>query len=154
MKNLKQISDDVWIAGQPSEDELRSAGERFRTVVNLRTPDENGVLADEERLVEDAGMSYAPIPVSPELLDDATIERFHAAIASEGRTPALVHCQGGGRAGVLTLLHLAIKNGWGIDQALHHGEEKGILIAPDSPYLPIFEDFLRRHSPAERAPDV
>ena len=153
MKNLKQISDDIWISGQPSLDELLAASDRFRTVVNLRTADESGLLDNEERAVENAGMSYAPIPVSPATLDDATVERFSQALSSAA-TPTLVHCQGGGRAGIMTLLHLAIENGWGIEQALRHGEEKGIAPAPDSPYRAFFESFLRRHSPAERAPGI
>jgi uncharacterized protein (TIGR01244 family) len=115
MKNLKQINDELWISGQPTEDELRSASDRFRTVVNLRTADESGLVPDEERLVEGGGISYAPIPVSPATLDDATAERFSQALASDGATPALIHCQGGGRAGVLTLMHLAVNNAWSLE---------------------------------------
>ena len=150
MKNLKQINDQLWISGQPTPEELDGARGRFRTVVNLRTAGENGVLPDEERLVEGAGMTYAPIPVSPDTLDDAAVERFGQALSSVDATPALIHCQGGGRAGIMTLLHLAIANGWSIEQALLEGEEKGIAPAADSPYRAFFEDYIRRHSAGMR----
>jgi uncharacterized protein (TIGR01244 family) len=149
MLNLKQITDELWISGQPTPEELRTAGERFRTVVNLRTADENGV-PDEERLVENAGLSYAPIPVTPPTLDDAAVERFSQAVSSVDSTPALVHCQGGGRAGVMTLLHLAVTQGWSLERALEEGEKHGIAPAPSSPYRAFFEDYIRRHSAGER----
>jgi uncharacterized protein (TIGR01244 family) len=150
MKNLKRISDELWISGQPTEDELRHAGDRFRTIVNLRTADENGLVPDEERLVEGAALNYAPIPVSPATLDDAAVERFSQALGSEGSTPALIHCQGGGRAGVMTLMHLAVTHGWSLQSALEEGERLGIGPAPDSPYRRFFEDYIRRHSAGER----
>ena len=123
MKNLKQITSDLWISGQPTADELSNVGERFRTVVNLRTADENGVLPDEERLVEGAGLNYAPIPVTPVSLTDADVERFSQAVSSADATPALIHCQGGGRAGVMTLLHLAIANGWTLQRTLEAAQD-------------------------------
>lgn len=150
MKNLKKITDELWVSGQPTEEALRTIGGQFRTVVNLRTADENGVLPNEERLVEDAGLNYAPIPVTPVSLDDAAVERFSQAVSSTDSTPALIHCQGGGRAGVLTLLHLAVTNGWRAERALLEGEALGIGPAADSPYRAFFEDYLRRHSAGER----
>lgn len=150
MKNLKQISDALWISGQPNEEELRSANDRFRTVVNLRTADESGLVPNEERLVEDGGISYAPIPVSPATLDDATVERFSQALASDGATPALIHCQGGGRAGVMALMYLAVSNAWSLEHALSEGENLGIAPTSDSPYRRFFEDYIHRHSAGER----
>lgn len=150
MKNLKKITNELYIAGQPTEDELRSAGGQFRTVVNLRTEDESGVVPDEERIVESSGLSYAPIPVSPATLDDAAVERFSQALGSEGSTPALIHCQGGGRAGIMTLMHLAVTQGWSLEQALEVGAESGIAPAEDSPYRRFFEDYIHQHSAGER----
>ena len=55
-----------------------------------------------------------------------------------------------GRAGVMGLLHLAVKHGWGIQQALEEGEKRGVEWKPDSPYRAFFEQYLKNHSPAER----
>jgi uncharacterized protein (TIGR01244 family) len=152
MNNLRQLTPNISISGQPTAEELSTAREHgFRTIVNLRTPEENNFLTDEERLVESTGISYAHIPVSPQTLDDAAVERFSQAISSEDSTPALVHCQGGGRAGVMTLLHLAIQNGWSLAETLKQSESLG-NIAPteDSPYREFFEGFIKRHSAGER----
>jgi uncharacterized protein (TIGR01244 family) len=150
MENLKKLNDEVSIAGQPSVDDLREmTGQGFRTVVNLRMPDEPGV-DDEERIVEGQGLNYAAIPVSPDTLDDAAVERFIATIASEGRAPVLVHCKSGGRAGMMTLLHMAVQHGWSLQQTLDEGQKLGIAPSETSPYRTFFEGFIKRHSPAER----
>lgn len=150
--NERIIAEGISIGAQPSADDLKQAAKNgFRTIINLRTDDEAGVLTDEERLVEGEGMTYAPIPVAPDTLDDITVERFSQALASVDALPALVHCKGGGRAGVMTLLHLAIYHGWSLEQTLREGEERGnIAPAPDSPYRAFFESFIRRHSAGER----
>ncbi|HEX8834094.1 MAG TPA: sulfur transferase domain-containing protein, partial [Abditibacteriaceae bacterium] len=123
----------------------------IRTIINLRTADENGVLTDEERLVENSGLSYAAIPISPETIDDAAVAQFSQILASVDALPAIVHCQGGGRAGVLTLLHLAIENGWSFEETLAKGAEMGnIAPAENSPYRAFFERYINQHSAGER----
>ena len=149
--NERKITDEITVAGQPTADDipgLRESG--YRTIINLRTPDEAGIVPDEERLAENAGLNYAAIPVSPDTLDDIAVQNFQGALSGEDRLPALVHCKGGGRAGVLTLLHLTISNGWSLAQALEHGEKLGIAPAESSPYRAFFEDFIKRHSAGER----
>lgn len=151
MLNLKQITQDIAIAGQPTDDELRQAhSQGIQTIINLRTLGEAGYSDDEERIVEGTGANYVSIPVSPQTLDDLAVERFSQALSSVNSLPAIVHCQGGGRAGVMTLLHLAIQNGWTVQQALEHGQEVGIAPAEDSPYRPFFEKFIKAHSAGER----
>jgi uncharacterized protein (TIGR01244 family) len=150
MENLQKINNEISIAGQPSADDLHEmTGQGYRTVVNLRMPDEAGV-DDEERIVESQGLNYAAIPVSSDTLDDAAVERFIATIASEGRAPVLVHCKSGGRAGMMTLLHLAVQHGWSLQQTLDEGQKLGIAPSETSPYRSFFEGFIKRHSPAER----
>jgi uncharacterized protein (TIGR01244 family) len=150
--NERKISDEIAIAGQPSAEELQTLRDSgYRTVVNLRTPDEAGIVPDEERLVEAAGLTYAEIPVSPQTLDDMAVQRFTNTIASEGRMPVLVHCKSAGRAGIMALLHLAIQHSWTLEQALEEGRKMGdIAPGPNSPYRSFFESYIRRHSPAER----
>src|SRR4028119_570962 len=152
MINEGKVTDDITISGQPSVDELRRVRDQgYRAVVSLRTPGEPGEVADEERVVEESGLNYASIPVSPETLDDMAVERFTNTIASEGRVPVLVHCKGAGRAGMMALLHLAIQNGWSLQQTLEEGKNRGdIAPAENSPYRQFFEGFIRRHSAGER----
>jgi uncharacterized protein (TIGR01244 family) len=152
MDNFRQLSDDIAISGQPSPEDLDSLqAQGFRTVVNLRTDDEPGLLDDEEREVENRGLNYASVPVSPALLDDVAVARFSQELESVDGKPALVHCKSAGRAGMMVLLHMAVQNGWSVQKALQAGKEMGDLApAETSPYRTFFEDYLRRHSAGER----
>lgn len=152
MDNFRKLNNEIAISGQPSAadlDELASQG--FRTIVNLRTEDEPGILEDEEREVENRALNYSSIPVSPQTLDDLSVARFSQALESVDGTPALIHCKSGGRAGLMALLHLAVKSGWSVQQTLEVGHEMGDLAPSEtSPYRAFFEDYLRRHSAGER----
>ena len=149
MQNEQQISEKITIGGRPDAaqlDDLKSRG--FRTVINLMTPDEP-LYAGEELAVESRGLSYSAIPISPPLLNDIAVAQFSQAIdSSDG--PVAVHCKGGGRAGVLTLLHLAIENGWTLEHTLQEAENIGAKIGPDSPYRAFFESYIQRHSAGGR----
>jgi uncharacterized protein (TIGR01244 family) len=145
----KAIDDKILAAGQPSPEQIEKLhNSGVSTIVNLRTPDEAGFLDTEEALVEGTGMTYAHVPISPGTLDDVAFFRFSQAVArSEGRV--VVHCQGGGRAGLMSLLHIAVENGWSIDQAVEEGQRLGVW-KENSPYIPFFEEYMRRHSAGER----
>ncbi|HEY0073654.1 MAG TPA: protein tyrosine phosphatase family protein [Abditibacteriaceae bacterium] len=152
MKNLRKIASNLFIAGQPTEEELadiRSTG--FRTIINLRESDEEGIVTGEERLVETAGLNYAAIPITPQTINDVAVQRFIQAVDSDDAPPVVAHCGSGGRAGIMVLLHLAIDYGWSVEQTLSEGEKLGIAPGPDSPYRSFVEDYIRRHSPAERS---
>ena len=149
--DISQLTPELSIGGQPQPDDITALRDQgFRTVVNLRMPDEPGVLPDEERLVQNAGLNYAEVPISPDIVDDGTIERLTQILTTVDTAPVYVHCKAGGRAGTFSMLHLAIQHGWSIEQAYEEGEKVGIVIPEDSPYRAIFEGFLRRHSPGER----
>ena len=149
--NPKEIATGVSIGGQPTAEdieELKAKG--YKTIVNVRTPQDDGYLAEEERLVENAGLGYAEIAISPSLIDDLATQRFSNALDAEGSAPVYVHCGSGGRAGLMVLLHLAIENGWTVQRALEEGQARGIAPSETSPYRTFFEAYIRRHSAGER----
>ena len=149
--NTRPITSEIFIGGQPTTDDLDALkAQGFRTIVNLRTENESGYFAEEEHEVERRGFNYAEIPIAPELLDDRAMQRFSGAVDSDDAPLIYIHCAGGGRAGVLTLLHLAVKNGWTLQEALETGEKLGIAPKTDSPYRAFFEDYIQRHSAGER----
>lgn len=152
MLNEQQITKKITIGGRPDAAEVQSLKARgFDTVIDLLTPDEMTDF-NEERAVEEAGLTYAGVPTSPALLDDIAMARFIQAVdSSDG--PVAVHCKGGGRAGVLTLLHLAVTNGLSVEEALQTAQETGVKIGPDSVYREFFESYIRRHSAGERSRD-
>ena len=150
--NLRQITPEIAIGGQPSEADIQQAQDNgFRTIVNLRPIGEPGANEEEERLVEHTGMNYAAIPISPETIDDALVERFLQTVKSDGAAPVLIHCKSGGRASMMVLLHLAIDHGWSLADTLQYGKDHGDLAPSEtSPYRDFFETFIRRHSAGER----
>lgn len=150
--NTRAITNDISVGGQPKESDIQELQAKgFRTIVNLRTASDEGYVADEEHQVESRGLTYAAIPVSPKLLDDLAVQRFTGAVTSVDGPPAYVHCGSGGRAGLLTLLHLAVQNGWTVEQTLETGKKLDIAPSETSPYRAFFEDYIRRHSAGERA---
>jgi uncharacterized protein (TIGR01244 family) len=151
MKNASQVTENILIAGQPKDTELQELqAQGYKTVINLRSDDESGVISHEERIVAEAGLNYASIPVSPNSINETKVGRFLQTLSTKDALPAVVHCGGGGRAGIMVLLHLAITQKWSVQQALAQGEEMGIAPAPGSPYRKYFEDYVKQHSAGER----
>eukprot|EP00286_Rhodomonas_abbreviata_P012135 CAMPEP_0181332386 /NCGR_PEP_ID=MMETSP1101-20121128/25067_1 /TAXON_ID=46948 /ORGANISM="Rhodomonas abbreviata, Strain Caron Lab Isolate" /LENGTH=316 /DNA_ID=CAMNT_0023442029 /DNA_START=38 /DNA_END=988 /DNA_ORIENTATION=+ len=102
---ISNLKDDIFIAGQLTEDEINGlVGQGIKAVINLRPISEAGqfgvgVLAREDELVKGAGMEYVNVPVpkgsrfdDPELL--ATVSKHLQTMPR----PILVHCRSGGRA--------------------------------------------------------
>jgi cytochrome b6-f complex iron-sulfur subunit len=149
--NERQIAAGISVGGQPTSADIASLHDRgYRTVVNVRTSADDGYLPEEERLVEDAGLNYAEIPVAPHLIDDIAVQRFSQALESVDAKPALVHCGSGGRAAMMVLLHLAIEHGWSLERALAEGEKLNAAPSETSPYRAFFEEYIKRHSAGER----
>ena len=148
MLNEQKITDKISIGGALRDGDAQDLENRgFKTVINLMMPEESN--DGEEELVKGVGMTYAPIPVAPNTLDDITVARFLQTIESSDG-PVAVHCKSGGRAGMMALLALAIENGWGLDKTLEEGENMKIVIAADSPYRAFFEGYIKKHSAGER----
>jgi protein tyrosine phosphatase (PTP) superfamily phosphohydrolase (DUF442 family) len=65
MTDFKKVNDDLSIAGQISAEELRKlAIEGFKSVLNLRDPDENGFFHDEKQEAEIVGLEYVNIALN------------------------------------------------------------------------------------------
>ena len=67
-------------AGQPTGEQIQLlAEEGYRTVIDLRPPDEPRGF-DEPDAAKQSGLAYVNIPVTPATLDQATIGRFLDAL--------------------------------------------------------------------------
>ena len=148
MLNEQKINERMSIGGALRDGDAQDLENRgFKTVINLMMPEESS--DGEEELVKGVGLTYAPIPVSPATLDEITVARFLQTVESSDG-PVAVHCKGGGRAGLMALVALAIEHGWSVDKALEEGEKMEIKVAKDSPYRAFFESYLKKHSAGER----
>ena len=136
MTDFKKINDDLSIAGQISAEELRKlAIEGFKSVLNLRDPDENGFFHDEKQEAQIVGLEYTNIPLNSqapnqELTAEAILEIDHLP------KPILIHCAGGARAGGIALIAEAIQSGFTYEEIAQKANEFGINL--EQPHLKQF----------------
>ena len=125
---LVSVGDDLFNAGQPTEQGLRDlAAAGVSTVVNLRThremDDRQVVPFDEAALVAELGLTYVHIPsggtenpYSPEM-----VERFAEAL-TESKGKVLLHCTVAWRASHLYTAWLYRHGGLSLAQAVNQGQ--------------------------------
>lgn len=119
---LARVGDDLFIAGQPTEEGLRSLrAQGVTTVVNLRTPEEmQRVGFDEKALAAELGMKYVYLPVRGNEqypYAPATVDQFAEALRqANGRV--LLHCTIAWRASHLWAAYLIAKRGVPDESAL------------------------------------
>lgn len=147
MQNERKISEKITIGGLPDDIDLQEFKERgAQTVVSFLTNDEPGF--DEKARVEAAGLRHVSIPVSVDCLSDETVEKLVQTI-DESAGEVVLHCKGGGRAGVMALLYLARKNGWDAQTAREEGAKFDAKIGEGSLYKPFFDSYVSRAAKSE-----
>ena len=116
--NFIQIDDLVATAGQPSEEQFRSARDAgYEVVINLAPDGLETSLPEEKELLRSLGIDYHQIPVAwtePRLDQLQQFEELMAAIAGR-RT--LIHCQANYRVTAFFALYATAKLGWNDEQA-------------------------------------
>ncbi|WP_414754786.1 fused DSP-PTPase phosphatase/NAD kinase-like protein [Anabaena sp. CCY 9910] len=140
MTEIKKVSDEFSAGGQPTTETLKQlADEGYKSVVNLRSLDEAGALADEEQQAQAAGLEYVNVPIkSTEANHNST-----AKVLSELEklpTPVYFHCGAGGRANALALIALATQQKLNREQVLAKAKE--LVINPDQSQLKQFLENL------------
>lgn len=123
-------------AGQPTPEDLKQAAqEGFKSVLNLRSPDEPGFLSDEQQQAQAAGLQYANIPLKPsevnQELTDAAIQEIENL-----PKPILIHCAAGARAGGIALISNAISEGLTYEEISQKAQELGLNL--EQPHLKQF----------------
>ena len=150
MKDLKKITDQITVSGQPTADDIAQLkNDGFRTIVNLRTEGEEDqpMSPEEERqAVEKAGMRYVHLPVSSATMGPETVDNFRAQLP-ELEAPILVHCQAGMRAGAFTMMATATEQGWSGDETLEKAQAMGFECK-----APELKQFVRSYVDSHRPP--
>ncbi len=125
--NARMPSESVLTGGQPTERQLEEAARAgYRTVVNLRTPGEQGAW-DETWKAAELGLRHVVIPIAG--ADDLTVEnaRKLADIVDDPQAlPAMVHCASGNRVGALFAVKAFHLDGENAERALAIGREAGV----------------------------
>lgn len=114
--NFGEVSPTYFRGAQPEgRDYATLASLGIKTVIDLRKDFE----ADEEALVEAAGMKFVRIPMTTRVAPTAAqIDSFLTLVNDPANQPVFVHCVGGKhRTGVMTAVYRMTQDGWTSDQA-------------------------------------
>ena len=123
--NYRVLAPGVAAAGQPSVEGLRALeGLGFRTVINLRTEKEPGV-AEEKRIVEEAGLRYVHVPVSVSSFSAADVDRVAKVLDDPTSGPVLLHCASANRVGAVWTV-LQVRKGKSHPEAEAEGRTIGL----------------------------
>lgn len=133
MKYAKKVSDELSAAGQVSPEQLQQAAqEGFKSVLNLRSPNEAGFLSNEEQQAEAAGLQYACVPLKVSEPEQELVEKAIREIENLPK-PVLVHCAAGARAGAIALIATTLQEGLNDEQITEKAHELGISL--EQPHL-------------------
>jgi protein tyrosine phosphatase (PTP) superfamily phosphohydrolase (DUF442 family) len=115
----------VLLVGQPTGEQVQLAAEDgYKTVIDLRTPAEPRGF-DEVEAARLTGLVYVNLPISLATLDQATIDRFLAAMR-KARRPVLVHGGDDSRAGALWYAWLVLEKRTSPAAALAQAKAAGL----------------------------
>lgn len=127
METIRKINDELAIAGQISPDQLpQIVGEGFRSILNLRSPEEGTFELSEEVKAELFGLNYVNFPLNFDNLHEDTILRTFKLI-NELTKPLLVHCDTGIRSALIVLIYITMQQGATPKQAFRQAESLGLL---------------------------
>ncbi|MCP6762109.1 MAG: sulfur transferase domain-containing protein [Fischerella sp. CENA71] len=158
MKYTIQINENLATTGQVIAKQLEQAiQEGFKSVLNLRSPDELGFVKDEQQVAETLGLYYANVPLKLETLNEELITAILKIIELLPK-PALVHCAAGMRSTGIALLSIAVEQGLTLEQTLEFARNLGFGFAEHvsenfsehigvSPRLKqLFVDYINKHT--------
>ncbi|MEH2088249.1 beta-lactamase hydrolase domain-containing protein [Nostoc sp.] len=127
MNIVRKINNNLAIAGQITLDQLgQIADEGYKSVLNLRLPDEIGLLANEQEKTELLGLYYVNIPTKPEDINHQGMLQIYQ-IVTELPKPILIHCDNSIRSAAIVLLYIALKQGIAFEKALQKVINLGLI---------------------------
>ena len=131
--NAVVIGDGILGGGQPDENALREAADTgYRTIVNLRGPDEKGPFENEEELVQSLGMNYVALPIlGGAAFNEENAKLLAETLAEPSALPAMVHCGSGNRVGILFAMKGFYVDGLDGPAALEIGTAAGARRIPE-----------------------
>lgn len=149
MENVKRVSDELAVAmGQVTPEQVQQASqEGFKSILNLRSPQEEGFLSDEQQQAEAAGLKYVNIPVKPDAINDELADRVLQEIDQLPK-PSLIHCKSGMRSGAMTLMYIATQQGMTADEAMAMGKQNDFDCDAHPQMKQFFENYISEHTKA------
>ncbi|OUL20016.1 sulfur transferase domain-containing protein [Nostoc sp. 106C] len=154
MINAIQINENLTTTGQVIHKQIQQAKqEGFKSVLNLRSPDELGFVKDEQQMVEALGLYYANVPLKLEHLNEELITKILTTL-NQLPQPTLIHCAAAMRSTGIALLSVAIQEGLTPEETLTKARNLGFGFfehAGVSPRLKqLFVNYLDKHTKVAR----
>ncbi len=117
----------IYFSGQPTAEAFRAAqADGIQVVVNLRSDREMKSLEfDEPSLIEELGMKYVALPVTPATFAPADADELKEILLST-TGPILIHCASSNRVGAIWAMYLHRHRGVGVDDAIDLGRKAGM----------------------------
>ena len=135
MNTIRKINDDVAIAGQLTPEQLQQiAHEGFKSVLNLRSPDEEGFLNNEQQQAKVLGLYYINIPVKGEAINAEVAAQVLKQVDDLAK-PVLIHCNNSMRAAAIVLMSIATQQGVSLSKAFKQAEQLGLFGNVTSPKI-------------------
>jgi uncharacterized protein (TIGR01244 family) len=144
--NFVPITDNISTAGQPTESqfaEIKTAG--YQMVVNLAPPGSTHYIADEQAIVESAGIEYVHIPVVWENPTFEDLDRFFQTMKENADRKIFVHCAKNMRVSAFIYLYRVTQQG--IDPKVAKAEMDKIWI-PNAIWQEFIAKAIQHYSPA------
>lgn len=146
MENVKKINNELTVAGQVTLEQLQqAAAEGYKSVLNLRSPDEQGFLRDEPQQAEAAGLQYVNIAVKPDEMTDEVTDKVLEQIDQLPK-PALIHCASSMRAGAMAFMNVATRQGMTSEQVFEKAIEAGFDCDAQPQMKQFLENYVSKHS--------
>ncbi len=137
-----KINEELGVKGQLTPEEFHlSANMGFKSVLNLRSHDEEGFLADEQQHAEAAGLEYVHTPVHPAKINHQLTNELMQHL-DKLEKPTLIHCKSGMRAGLIGLIYVAKNQGMTAEQALEIGKKMGLNFDPHPQLKQFIESYI------------
>ncbi|WP_373270773.1 glutathione S-transferase N-terminal domain-containing protein [Nostoc sp. T09] len=132
----KKVSEELSSAGQVTPEQLQQAAKQgFKSVLNLRSPNEQGFLHEEQQHAQAAGLNYANIAINPSEANQELVEKAIWEIDNLPK-PVLVHCAAGARATAISLIAIASQQKLTPEEIKLKAQELGLNL--DQPHLQQF----------------
>ncbi|MBD2434953.1 MULTISPECIES: beta-lactamase hydrolase domain-containing protein [Fischerella] len=146
MENVKKINNELTVAGQVTPEQLQqAASEGYKSVLNLRSPSEQGFISDEQQQAQALGLNYINIPVKPNEISDELATEVLEQIDRLPK-PALIHCASGMRAGLMAFMNVATRQGMTPEQVFEKAAEAGFDCNANPQMKQFLEHYVSTHS--------
>ena len=113
--NFHQVDNRLYRGAQPGDEGIRQLAQLgVRTIVNLRTGDEDAAIASE------LGLRHYHVPMVPwRSTDEQVVAWLRIVIEQRKHGPVFVHCrQGADRTGLMIAVYRVVVDGWSKQAAI------------------------------------